>query len=307
MLKGKRMTLRHMKIFVAVFKNSSITKASEELHLAQPSVSFSIKEMENYYGVRLFERIGRRIIPTECGKEFYSYAVHIVSVFEEMEKKIKNWDNIGTLRIGTSITIGTKILPELIKNFQKKCPELRIEAAVSKSEDVERAIMNSAIDIGLIENITDNPDIISEPFMRDTLCPIVSTGHPLTRKGTVSLEELSAYPLLMREKGSAGREILESYLSIYQIPVQPLWESSSTQAIVEAVAGGIGVAILPYLLVEKDIIQNKVEKLGLDPPIERNLNIIRHRSKFITPNMLLFIEMCRNYEKQDQPTSFHSQ
>ena len=82
------MTLRHMKIFVAVFKHSNITKAAKELHLAQPSVSVAIKELKEYYGVRLFERIGRRIFPSECGKEFFDYALHIVSLFEDMGKKI---------------------------------------------------------------------------------------------------------------------------------------------------------------------------------------------------------------------------
>lgn len=81
------MTFRHMRIFVSVFQHSNITRAAEELHLAQPSVSFAIKELEDYYGIRLFERIGRRISPTEIGKEFYGYALHIVSIFDEMEKK----------------------------------------------------------------------------------------------------------------------------------------------------------------------------------------------------------------------------
>ena len=110
------MTLRHMKIFVTVYQHSSVTKAAGELHLAQPSVSLAVKELEEYYGIRLFERIGRGIRPTEAGSEFYSYALHIVSLFEDMEKKIKNWDTLGTIRIGTSITIGTHVLPALIKN-----------------------------------------------------------------------------------------------------------------------------------------------------------------------------------------------
>ena len=113
------MTLRHMKIFVTVYRHSNITRAAEELHLAQPSVSLAVKELEEYYGIRLFERIGRRICPTEAGNEFYSYALHIVSLFEDIEKRIKNWDTLGTIRIGTSITIGTHILPGLIKKYQE--------------------------------------------------------------------------------------------------------------------------------------------------------------------------------------------
>ena len=111
------MTLRHLHIFVSVYEHKSITKAANTLHIAQPSVSLAIKELGEYYGVQLFDRIGRGITPTEAAKHLYGYAIHIVSLFNEMEQHIKNWDNIGTLRIGASITIGTHILPELFKNI----------------------------------------------------------------------------------------------------------------------------------------------------------------------------------------------
>ena len=156
---GTSMTLRHMKIFVSVFRHSSMSRAAEELHLAQPSVSLAIKELETYYGVRLFERIGRRISPTELGKEFYGYALHIVSLFEEMEKKIKNWDTIGTVRIGTSITIGTHILPSLIKQYNSLFPGVTVEATVSNSAEIESRILDNTIDIGLIETQPYSPEL----------------------------------------------------------------------------------------------------------------------------------------------------
>ena len=102
--------------FLCVCRSMNYTRAAEELHLAQPSVSLAIKELEEYYGIRLFERIGRGISPTEGAKEFYGYALHIVSLFDEMETKIKNWDTLGTLRLGTSIAIGTHILPILLEH-----------------------------------------------------------------------------------------------------------------------------------------------------------------------------------------------
>ena len=127
------MTLRHLRIFVAVFQNSSVTRAARELHLAQPSVSFALRELEGYYGIRLFDRIGRGIVPTEAGKEFYSYAVHITGLFGEMEQKMRNWDTMGVLRVGSSITIGTHILPGLIRSCQRLYPDLTVEARVNQS------------------------------------------------------------------------------------------------------------------------------------------------------------------------------
>lgn len=112
------MTLRHMKILVAVYQKGSVTRAAEALHLSQPSVSLAIKELEDYYGVELFTRMGRRIVPTECGNAFYGYAVHVVSLMDELETQMRNWDTVGTVRIGATITIGTVLLPALSNSFR---------------------------------------------------------------------------------------------------------------------------------------------------------------------------------------------
>ena len=290
------MTLRHIKIFTAVFQCSSVTKAAAELHLAQPSVSLAVKELEEYYGVRLFERMGRSISPTEAGKEFYGYALHIVSLFDEMEKKIRNWDAVGSLRIGASITIGTRILPVLLKEFRKEYPELRTEAFVGRSLAIEQRILDNAVDIGLIENQPKNPDLCAIPFMQDELCAIVPPDHPLAgKKKAAALEELAQYPFLMREKGSAGREILDACFEVSQLSVRPVLESSSTQAIVSSVAEGLGVAVLPYLLVRKDIAEGTGSQVPLVHPLRRSLNIIYHKSKYLTDNMKAFMELCRNF------------
>lgn len=286
-----------MRIFVSVFQKNSITKAAQELHLAQPSVSLAVRELEDYYGIRLFDRIGRHIAPTECGKEFYEYAVHIVSLFNEMEKKMRNWDTFGTLRIGASITIGTHILPVLIRRYQEQFPDLTVEAKVSKSASVEDELIHSGIDLGLIETQPSHPDLRAVPFMTDSMCVITAPDHPLASAKSVSLTELSRFPFLMREKGSAGRELLDAAFSLQQITISPRWESTSTQALVKAVAEGLGVSVLPYLLVKKDIEEGTVRQIPLDQPIRRNLNVIYHKSKFLTDNMRAFIDLCKKYGK----------
>lgn len=286
-----------MRIFVSVFQKNSITKAAQELHLAQPSVSPAVRELEDYYGIRLFDRIGRHIAPTECGKEFYRYAVHIVSLFNEMEKKMRNWDTFGTLRIGASITIGTHILPVLIHRYQDQFPDLMIEAKVSKSASVEDEIIHNGIDLGLIETQPSHPDLRAVPFMTDSMCAITAPDHPLASVKSISLAELSRFPFLMREKGSAGRKLLDAAFSLQQITVSPRWESTSTQALVKAVAEGLGVSVLPYLIVKKDSEEGTVRQIPLNQPIRRNLNVIYHKSKFLTDNMKSFIELCKKYGK----------
>ena len=120
------MTLRHMKIFVAVYQQKSITLASNSLHLAQPSVSLAIKELEEYYHIRLFDRLSRRIYPTENGHRFYEYALHIVSLFSEMENKIPAWDSVSTLALirAAQNGLGIAILPELLVRDALKSGDL---------------------------------------------------------------------------------------------------------------------------------------------------------------------------------------
>ena len=117
------MTLRHLRIFVAVCKWKSITKAAEKLHIAQPSVSLAIKELENYYNLQLFDRISRKLFLTTEGERFLTYASHIISLFDEMEEGIQHWDDMGQLLIGSSITIANSLLCECLLHYKQLYPK----------------------------------------------------------------------------------------------------------------------------------------------------------------------------------------
>lgn len=125
------MTLRHIKIFLAVCQHDcNTTKAAKALLMTQPAVSLAIRELEEYYGVRLFDRIGRRLNITEAGQQFLSYGSHIVALFDDMEKGLRNWDALGLLRVGASITIGAQLLPNYIRAFYAQYPGKEIQAVV---------------------------------------------------------------------------------------------------------------------------------------------------------------------------------
>lgn len=116
------MTLRHLKIFLAVYETGSTTAAAEELLIAQPSVSVALKELEEHYGVRVFERMSKRLYVTQAGQELYQYARHLVSLFEETEDAMKSLGASGMLHVGSSVTIGNYFLPGYIRTFQKEFP-----------------------------------------------------------------------------------------------------------------------------------------------------------------------------------------
>lgn len=287
------MTLRHLRIFVKVCETGSVTIAGEELFIAQPSVSLAISELESYYGTKLFDRISRRLQITESGKFFLQYASHITALFDEMEKGLKNIDATGTIRIGSSVTIGNYLLPEYIKAFRKIYPDIRIEAVVDNSDRIEEHVLKNRLDFALVEGSVHSEYITQKKFMDDDLVVICSNDHVLAGRDSVSPMELSSMDLLLRERGSAGRETLEGIFSALGFDVKPSFESISTQAIVRAVEAGLGVSFLPYLLVKEDIEKGHIRMLKLEgASFERFFRIIHHRNKFITPGMQAFMDLC---------------
>ena len=223
------MTLRHMRILVAVFQQGSVTKAAQALHLAQPSVSLALRELEDYYGVALFTRTGRQLLPTVCGQSFYDYAVHVVSLVDEMETQMRNWDTLGTVRIGSTITIGTHLLPGLVRQLQTEFPDLKIEVKVCRASQVEQLILDNDIDLGLMEMQPEHPKLYAEPFLHDELQAIVPPQHALAARENVTFAELAGYPFLMREPGSAGRKIVEACLALNHLPCSRSSWSSGTR------------------------------------------------------------------------------
>lgn len=288
------MTVRHLRIFVAVYQEGSITKASASLHLAQPSVSLAIRELEEYYGVRLFDRMSRRIYVTDMGREFYNYAIHIVSLFEEMEQKIRNWDTVGTLRVGSSVTIGNVILPSLVQRFQKEHPQIDVHVSIYNSNTLEQCILDNRIDFALVEGDSSHPQITQLPFMEDRLCLICGKNDPLADQESVMLRDLEKRSFLLREIGSAGRELFDSVMLMNHFPVEPVWESVSTQAIITAVAKGLGISVLPQLLVKDAIDQGEVlEKRVEDASFTRKFSVIYHKNKYLSASAKTFIQLCR--------------
>ena len=289
------MTIRHMKIFVEVYRTENITRAAERLHMTQPAVSRAIQEIEQYYGIKLFERINRRLYITDYAKSFYGHAVHILETFDLMEQELKDWEGLGTIRIGTSISIGAEILPGLVNQFKETHPKIRITAAISNSGQVQTAILKNELDLGLVEGGALEESLQSRPFAKDRLLLIVPPDHFLLKCKNVRLEYLTGCDLLFREKGSAGREFLDHLFAVHDLMVRPLWESTSTQALINAVAAGVGISILPEILVKDAVSEGRVKTIPIEnEDLSRESNIIWHRHKYLTPALLDFINLCES-------------
>lgn len=288
------MTIRHLKIFVSVYQHMSITQAADELHIAQPSVSLAIKELENNYHLKLFDRISRRISPTDAGHRFYSYAIHIVSLFDQMESDAISWSGTDTIRIGSSITIGNELLPSLIADFQTSHPENQVQVEIKNTETITQYILDNKVDFGLVEGAVNHNSIQQVEFMDDHLSLIAAYDHPLTHSESVTLQDTAQYPFLLREPGSAGRDIIDSVYQSRGILIQPVWESISNHALIEGVIHNLGISILPYRILQNAIAQKQIQEIPLtDCAFSRSFSIIYHKNKYLSPSCQDFIAQCK--------------
>lgn len=292
------MTIRHIKIFLGVCDHGcNTTRAAEALHIAQPAVSLAIHELETYYGVRLFDRIGRRLVLTETGRRFQDYSRHIGVLFDDMERELRNWDELGLLRIGASITIGAQFLPSYVSTFSQLHPKVEVHAEVLASDQLEARLLNNTLDFALMEGITKSPSIHSEEYMEDRLAVICSKDGPFTQGQLLSLDTFRRQRFLLRERGSGTREEFERVIAAAGIAVEPLWEATSTTALVNAVICGLGIAVLPYRMVLGPLERGLVISVDVENlSFRRSFRIAWHKDKYLTPLAKGFIDLCKRYE-----------
>lgn len=291
------MTLRHLKIFIAVSDSGSMTAAAQALHVAQPTVSQAISELEDYYGIKLFERLSKKLFITEKGTQLLNYARHIASLTSEMEQAMKNPNKSGVIKIGASLTIGTCLLPELVSRFLEQYPLIQVKAVTKNTHDIEHLIMQNAVDFALVEGAVHSPDIVSSAFMDDGLVLVCGKNHPLYQGKSISSEELGDLRFIVREQGSGTRELFENMMAVHEIKWQLSWECNGSDVLKSAAVKGVGVAVISRRLVENELKTGdlfSIKMKGID--LKRKFSVIYHKNKYLTPSIQAFIDLCLNCE-----------
>ncbi len=288
------MTLRHLRVFLAVYQTQNVTRAAERLHMTQPTVTRAVQELERYYGVHLFERINRRLYITQSGRQLYARAVHIVGSFDRMEKELKNWDEFGLLRIGATPTLASVLLPKTLMTFEKKHPKLRVRCSVENGTHLQEALADDRLDFALIEGEVAAEHLHAEPFSEDRLILLLPPDDPRRNAPALTLRELAESPLLLREKGSMGRSFLDRVFAAHDLPLEPLMESISTHAIIQAVHAGLGISFLPQRLIRHSVESGFVATRAVDdePFVRRNF-AVWHEDKFLTRSARELLEDFR--------------
>ena len=258
------MTIRHLKTFCAVCRLGGITRAAEELCVAQPSVSQTVSELERYYGVKLFDRMGRKLLLTPEGERLRVKAEEAIAAFSEFEEAARDTMERRSVRIGTSVTVGQMLLPRLVRALKEEMGNVECRAVVESAAAVEKLVEEGALDFAAVEGSVSR-GLIAEEFAFDRLAAVCAAEMDI--RGPILPAWLVELPLLLRRKGSASRDLLEERLSALGLRPQPWLESSSNSALLAAAREGLGFAVLPEAIVESDLAAGRLREVtveGLD-------------------------------------------
>jgi DNA-binding transcriptional LysR family regulator len=279
------MSDRRLQVFHTVARLLSFTKAAESLHMTQPAVTFQVRQLEEQFNTRLFDRTHNRISLTDAGQRVYEFADRIFELYAEMENAVRDMTGeiSGMLVIGASTTIAEYMLPSLLGDFKKQYPDINVHLKVSNSDGIVSMVENNDIDLGVVEAPVMNKNLVVEECRKDRLVAIVPPQHALASLETVAVKDLLENAYIAREEGSGTREVIQEYLADVGMQVSDVhvsMELGSPEAIKGAVEAGMGVSIVSEVTIHKELQLGSLVALELDPPIQRPFSFVHQKQKF---------------------------
>ncbi|MDB4409533.1 selenium metabolism-associated LysR family transcriptional regulator [Gammaproteobacteria bacterium] len=291
---------RRLQVFHTVARLLSFTKAAESLHMTQPAVTFQVRQLEEYFNTRLFDRTHNRISLTDAGKRVYEYADEIFDLYANMENAVRDitGEISGILIIGASTTIAEYMLPSLLGDFKSKYPDINVHLKVSNSDGIVSMVENNDIDLGVVESQVLNKNLVVEECRNDRLVAIVPLQHSLASQQKVKLKDLMDHAYIAREEGSGTREVIHEYLvnaGMKPADIHVSMELGSQEAIKGAVEAGMGVSIVSEVTIHKEMQLETLVALELDPPLDRPFSFVHQKQKFRQRAMDELLEFARAY------------
>lgn len=303
------MTIRYLRIFIAVVDYQTMNAASKALHIAQPSISQAIAEMEDYYGLKLFDRLSKRLYLTDNGRRLLPYARYIVSSFDTMELELKHAAAKPLVRLGATVVFSTCFLPEIVKRLEGGFMQIELNIRVTNTKTVEQMILDSELDIGIVEGVISDPNILCTHLLTDQLCLICSRKHKFYGQ-SITIEDLQGESVISRESYSYLTNYLRQLTKQHGVTYREIWRCSGNEAILSAVRSGHGVTIASSILVADELNSGEFYAIPIkDVTLLREFSIVYHKNKFLYPALHQTIDACKNYvqeviEREQKTTRF---
>jgi DNA-binding transcriptional LysR family regulator len=295
------MDVRDLEVFLSVAKHLNFTRAGEEVHLSQPTVSVRIRRLEEELGVKLFEQLGKKVLLTEAGRLLEPYARRVVAALDDARLVIEEIQGLerGELRIGASTTPGMYIVPKLIAQFKLRYPKIDVHLGIKDTRQVEEEVIRNGYDFGFVGGHLVGGEVEILPWRTDEIVLVVPPDHTLAQKGNVRLNDLAKQQFIFREPGSATRAAINDKLLSLNLKLEAVIEMDNPEAVKQAVQAGVGVAFLSRSAAMMEL---KAETLvavtvrGLS--IKRELKIVYRKEKHLSRAAKAFIEVAQRYGDQ---------
>lgn len=294
------LTFRQLKVFEAVARHLSFTRAAEELHLSQPAVSMQVKQMENTVGLPLFEQTGKRIHLTEAGELMQHYSRVIAEDLLEAEQALEELKGIegGRLQISVASTVNY-FATRLLSEFCGRHPGVRVVLDVSNRESLLHQLEENTTDIVLMGKPPDTLEVSAEAFMDNPLVVIAPADHPLAKRRKIPLARLREETFLMREHGSGTRIAMERFFADQGLAPSSSIEMTSNEAIKQSVQAGLGLGIVSVHTVELELEVNRLVILNVESfPIMRRWYLVHRKGKRLSAAATAFKEFVLDYRKK---------
>ena len=291
---------RRLLVFFTVARHLSFTRAAEALHTTQPAVTFQIRQLEEHFNTRLFDRSHNRIALTEAGQRVHEFASRILDLYDQMDSAVSELTGevAGVLLVGASTTIAEYVLPALLAAFKRKFPAVSIRLRVGNTDAVVSMVERNDIDLGVVEGPVANRQLAVEMCRLDQLVAVVPNGHPLAAAQSVPVRALLEHPFIAREEGSGTREVTLDYLRSAGLDVDAVdvvLEFGSPESIKGAVEAGMGISVLSRATLDKELALSRLVAVKLEPPLERPFSFVHRRQKFRTHAMQELLAFARDW------------
>jgi DNA-binding transcriptional LysR family regulator len=247
--------LDQLRIFQAVAQTRSFTRAAEAVHLTQPGISKHIKQMEEYYGIPLFDRLGRKVALTQAGEILLAASQEVTVLIENAEQRIDDLKGLrgGKLALGSSFPIGVYILPRVLAAFRESYPAVEVVLEISLSEKINTGILSNKLDLGLVTHRLNDPRLLSREFITDQLVAIFPVSHRWEAKQHITPQDLLGETFVVAAQGAGTRAVLEERLHEKGLHLQNLLDFGNLEGVKHAVEAGLGVSIQARSVVQKEV------------------------------------------------------
>lgn len=283
-----------LKIFHAVARSGSFSRAASELAISQPSVSIQVGELERQFGVELFESAGKSVRLTEAGRICFDYAGRILALIEEAQRAMDEVKGLrrGRLLLGATQTPGTYILPALLGRLKADYPRLEIALRIDDPRKIQEMVLRQELDLAVTGWRIALPDLEAVPMAADEMVLVVAASHRFADQPEVALGDLSREPFIMRERGSGSRELLDDALHRAGVYITPTLELEGVDAVKQAVAANLGVSMLSRCALDLELSSGRLRAVPVrDFKVERTIWLVRHRERQLPRAAQAFIAL----------------